>query len=98
LQPPSPFTEDTAAMQQQQMQALGVDQVASDARSRLQTMQLHSDMCAFKAANPCAVFADFLRWYRTLKLRLPSCLLASFLELRLRVTYIFKVFAPRFYL
>lgn len=63
LQPPSPFTEDTAAMQQQQMLALGVDQMASDTRSRMQTVQLHSDMCAFKAANPCAVFADFLRWY-----------------------------------
>ena len=62
LQPPSPFTEDTAAQQQQQMQALGVDKGASDARSRMQTVQLHSDMCAFKAANPRAVFADFLRW------------------------------------
>jgi hypothetical protein len=40
----------------------GVDQVASDARSRMQTAQLHSDMSAFKAANPRAVFADFLRW------------------------------------
>jgi hypothetical protein len=36
--------------------------MASDTRSRMQTVQLHSDMCAFKAANPCAVFADFLRW------------------------------------
>jgi hypothetical protein len=28
----------------------------------MQTAQLHSDMSAFKAANPRAVFADFLRW------------------------------------
>ena len=41
----------------------GVDQVASDTRSRMQTVQLHSDMSAFKAANPRAVFVDFLRWF-----------------------------------
>lgn len=40
-----------------------MDQVASDTRSRMQTVQLHSDMCAFKAANPRALFADFLRWF-----------------------------------
>ena len=56
-------TEDELRAREQCLLDLGAGRDASLVRARLQSPQLVSDMQAFKAANPRAAFADFVRWY-----------------------------------
>jgi hypothetical protein len=58
-----PVTEDMLQQQQTIMATLGDTLEASAVRQRLQSALLVSDMRAFKAANPDAVLADFVRWW-----------------------------------
>jgi len=62
-QPPPVFTEDAAREREAAMHALGDTPEGRAARARLQSDQLVSDMSAFKAANPGACLADFVRWH-----------------------------------
>lgn len=56
----------TSEILEQHQQALAQGAASPDQsarRGRAQCAQLVSDMQAFKAANPRAAFADFLRWH-----------------------------------
>jgi hypothetical protein len=44
-------------------ESLGTSDDAAKIRAQLQSAHLLSDMRAFKAANPSAVFNDFVRWH-----------------------------------
>ncbi|TMW65395.1 hypothetical protein Poli38472_008037 [Pythium oligandrum] len=58
-----PLTEDVAAQQQELLSRLGVTGESAMLRQQMQSAALVSDMQAFKAANPGACLADFVRWY-----------------------------------
>jgi Rab3 GTPase-activating protein catalytic subunit len=58
-----PLTEDVAKQQQELLSRLGVGPESTILRQQLQSAALVSDMQAFKAANPGACLADFIRWY-----------------------------------
>ncbi|DAZ93257.1 TPA: hypothetical protein N0F65_012350 [Lagenidium giganteum] len=58
-----PLTEDIAKLQQDLLSRLGVTQESALLRQQIQSTSLVSDMQAFKAANPGACLADFVRWY-----------------------------------
>ncbi len=57
------MTEDQLAEQAEVMVQLGDDSEGSEARAKMQSASLLSDMESFKAANPGAVLGDFVRWY-----------------------------------
>ncbi|XP_073019709.1 uncharacterized protein [Primulina eburnea] len=59
-QDPPPMTEDMHEERQQAAQALGD---SFNFSAQLEKDILSSDMSAFKAANPDAVFEDFIRWH-----------------------------------
>jgi Rab3 GTPase-activating protein catalytic subunit len=69
LQRPFPLTDDVIAERRLVLSRQGSSGQASTMRQRLEITQrfqkpkLQSDMRAFKAANPGAVFEDFIRWY-----------------------------------
>ena len=56
-------TEDCLLQQAAMLARLGSDEGGSRVRAQLQTSGLRSDMSAFKAANPGAILADFVRWH-----------------------------------
>ncbi|KAL4172409.1 hypothetical protein KRP22_007573 [Phytophthora ramorum] len=58
-----PMTEDVAKQQQDLLTRLGVSVESDKLRQQIQSTVLISDMQAFKAANPRACLADFIRWY-----------------------------------
>ena len=45
------------------MLQLGMDSEGAQLRAKMQSASLLSDMESFKAANPGAVLADFVRWH-----------------------------------
>lgn len=45
------------------LESLGIDAEGSEMRAKMQSIALLSDMEAFKAANPGAILADFVRWH-----------------------------------
>ncbi|KAG6550673.1 hypothetical protein Mapa_007770 [Marchantia paleacea] len=57
------MTEDMLLEREQAIAALSRSHSEKQARIRLQTDILASDMSAFKAANPGAVLEDFVRWH-----------------------------------
>ncbi|KAF9585068.1 Rab3 GTPase-activating protein catalytic subunit [Lunasporangiospora selenospora] len=57
------MTEDMIQEQEELLQSLGPSRDAAKTRAELQSRQLLSDMEAFKAANPGAILADFIRWH-----------------------------------
>ena len=57
------YTEDALAEREASMRALGDDDEGRAARQRMQSIELCSDMSAFKASNPGAKFQDFVRWH-----------------------------------
>jgi len=57
------MTEDALAEREAALRAFGDDEEGRAARQRIQSDSLVSDMSAFKAANPRAVFEDFVRWH-----------------------------------
>jgi len=61
MQDPAPLTEDQLAEQTEVLVQLG--SAGSEVRARMQSASLLSDMESFKAANPGAVLADFVRWH-----------------------------------
>jgi hypothetical protein len=68
LQRPSPLTDDMIAQRQMMLAQLQGSKASATVRQRLEITQrlqrpkLLSDMQAFKAANPGAVFQDFISW------------------------------------
>ena len=62
-QDPTPLTEDMLAEQADVMLQLGMDSEGAQLRAKMQSASLLSDMESFKAANPGAVLADFVRWH-----------------------------------
>lgn len=62
-QEPPIMTEDMLLEREQALVALSDSPSGKMTRARLQTSMLSSDMAAFKAANPSAVFEDFIRWH-----------------------------------
>lgn len=60
-QDPGPMTEDMMLLQQEAMTSMGASEEASQARTKMQSLMLRSDMEAFKAANPGCILADFVR-------------------------------------
>ncbi len=48
---------------QQVMLQLGMDAEGAELRAKMQSASLLSDMESFKAANPGAILADFVRWH-----------------------------------
>jgi len=62
-QEPAPLSEDQLAEQAEVMLQLGDDREGSEVRTRMQMGSLLSDMESFKAANPGAILADFVRWH-----------------------------------
>eukprot|EP00698_Gefionella_okellyi_P008889 TRINITY_DN2230_c0_g1_i2.p1 TRINITY_DN2230_c0_g1~~TRINITY_DN2230_c0_g1_i2.p1 ORF type:complete len:575 (+),score=138.34 TRINITY_DN2230_c0_g1_i2:55-1779(+) len=58
-----PVTEDVLADQVDTLAALGTTPEAAEQRAQMQSKSLLSDMQAFKAANPGAELADFVRWH-----------------------------------
>jgi len=64
LQEPPPLTEDLIEEQQRMLMQLGAsnDPQAQRLKAELQGAHLRSDMQAFKAANPGATLADFVRY------------------------------------
>ncbi|KAL3677503.1 hypothetical protein R1sor_027451 [Riccia sorocarpa] len=57
------MTEDMLMEREQAIASLSRSQSEKQARLRLQTDILASDMAAFKAANPRATLEDFVRWH-----------------------------------
>eukprot|EP00850_Spirogloea_muscicola_P009159 SM000051S17519 [mRNA] locus=s51:39196:45982:+ [translate_table: standard] len=57
------MTEDMLEEREQALAGLGNSTSAKETRARMQSGMLASDMAAFKAANPGAVLADFVRWH-----------------------------------
>eukprot|EP01083_Nonionella_stella_P270791 917179_1 len=57
------MTTDMLEKEQKRLENLGTSREASLLRAELQASHLLSDMCAFRAANPCCILADFIRWY-----------------------------------
>ncbi|KAG2180049.1 hypothetical protein INT43_003836 [Umbelopsis isabellina] len=57
------MTEDMVNQQAEVFESLGTSDEAAKIRAQLQSAHLISDMQAFKAANPKAVFNDFVRWH-----------------------------------
>lgn len=57
------MTEDMVKQQAEVFESLGTSDDAAKIRAQLQSAHLLSDMQAFKAANPKAVFNDFVRWH-----------------------------------
>ncbi|KAL2636313.1 hypothetical protein R1flu_007792 [Riccia fluitans] len=57
------MTEDMLMEREQAIASLSRSQSEKQARLRLQTDILASDMAAFKAANPRAALEDFVRWH-----------------------------------
>jgi Rab3 GTPase-activating protein catalytic subunit len=57
------MTSDKFEEQQEILSNLGTSKEASLLRAEIQGATVFSDMQAFKAANPMAEFADFVRWY-----------------------------------
>jgi hypothetical protein len=66
-QAPPYMTEDMLRDREAALQALSTSAVASSSTTTITTSaeqdMLLSDMCAFKAANPGACLADFVRWH-----------------------------------
>ncbi|KAJ6251395.1 rab3 gtpase-activating protein catalytic subunit [Anaeramoeba flamelloides] len=62
-QEPLYLTEDALQAQLELFVKLGTDKQATDIRAKIQSVQLLSDMQAFKAANPGCILEDFVRWY-----------------------------------
>eukprot|EP01083_Nonionella_stella_P075106 203968_1 len=54
------MTTDMLEKEQKRLENLGTSREASLLRAELQASHLLSDMCAFRAANPCCVLADFI--------------------------------------
>ncbi|GJJ69960.1 Rab3 GTPase-activating protein catalytic subunit [Entomortierella parvispora] len=63
LQEPGYMTEDMIQQQEELFETLGSSSDAAKMRAKMQSMQLISDMEAFKAANPGCVLGDFIRWH-----------------------------------
>jgi Rab3 GTPase-activating protein catalytic subunit len=59
-QEPVPKTEDELEDDAEVMLKLGA---SSELRQQMMSASLLSDMESFKAANPSALFEDFIRWY-----------------------------------
>ncbi|KAF9302458.1 Rab3 GTPase-activating protein catalytic subunit [Mortierella antarctica] len=57
------LTEDMIQDQEDMFENLGSSSDAAKIRMELQSVQLRSDMEAFKAANPGCVLGDFVRWH-----------------------------------
>eukprot|EP01029_Cantina_marsupialis_P032462 TRINITY_DN991_c2_g2_i1.p1 TRINITY_DN991_c2_g2~~TRINITY_DN991_c2_g2_i1.p1 ORF type:complete len:1067 (-),score=324.58 TRINITY_DN991_c2_g2_i1:80-3280(-) len=57
------WSEDRLHYRDQLLSGLGNSSEASDLRAQFYSAQLHSDMCAFKAANPECVLIDFVKWH-----------------------------------
>eukprot|EP00850_Spirogloea_muscicola_P019718 SM000197S05461 [mRNA] locus=s197:123078:130234:+ [translate_table: standard] len=57
------MTEDMLEEREHALAGLGNSTSAKETRARIQSGMLASDMAAFKAANPGAVLADFVRWH-----------------------------------
>lgn len=62
-QEPPIMTEDMLLEREHALVALSDSPSGKMTREKLQTSMLSSDMGAFKAANPAAVFEDFIRWH-----------------------------------
>ena len=62
-QSPPCMTEDMLMAHEASMQTFGDDDTSRGERQRMQSALLVSDMSAFKAANPDALLADFVRWH-----------------------------------
>ncbi|KAI5060135.1 hypothetical protein GOP47_0024555 [Adiantum capillus-veneris] len=62
-QKPPIMTEDMLLEREHALVVLSDSPSGKMTRTRLQTSMLSSDMAAFKAANPSAVFEDFIRWH-----------------------------------
>ncbi|XP_021851525.1 uncharacterized protein [Spinacia oleracea] len=62
-----PFTQDAPPMtediHEERLHAVAAFGVSSSLSAQLEREILQSDMSAFKAANPDAVFEDFIRWH-----------------------------------
>ncbi|XP_014259581.1 rab3 GTPase-activating protein catalytic subunit [Cimex lectularius] len=58
----TPKTEDQSEEDAKVLIQLGTDAEGSQLRAKLMSASLLSDMESFKAANPGAVFEDFIRW------------------------------------
>ncbi|KAG0047965.1 Rab3 GTPase-activating protein catalytic subunit [Gryganskiella cystojenkinii] len=63
LQEPGYMTEDMIQQQEELFETLGSSSDAAKMRAKMQSMQLISDMEAFKAANPGCILGDFIRWH-----------------------------------
>ncbi|GLU02575.1 hypothetical protein SLE2022_198210 [Rubroshorea leprosula] len=63
----APFTQDaplmTEDMHEERLQAVEASSDSFNFSAQLEREVLSSDMSAFKAANPDAVFEDFIRWH-----------------------------------
>ncbi|XP_057548295.1 uncharacterized protein LOC130826744 isoform X2 [Amaranthus tricolor] len=63
----APYTQDaplmTEDMHEERLQAVAALSDSSSFNAQLEREILSSDMSAFKAANPDAVFEDFIRWH-----------------------------------
>lgn len=63
----APFTQEaplmTEDMHEERLQAVDAFSDSSSFSAQLEKEILYSDMSAFKAANPEAVFEDFIRWH-----------------------------------
>jgi hypothetical protein len=55
-------TEDILEEFQKILETFGEDDKGQAMRLKLQSQELHSDMMAFKAANPIGRFEDFVKW------------------------------------
>ncbi len=62
VQPPAPISEEKLILHEQVLAELAAPDMAH-VRERFHSSQLLCDMQAFKAANPGAILADFIRWY-----------------------------------
>lgn len=62
-QKPPIMTEDMLLEREHALVVLSDSPSGKMTRAKLQTSMLSSDMAAFKAANPSAVFEDFIRWH-----------------------------------
>ncbi|KAF9895878.1 Rab3 GTPase-activating protein catalytic subunit, partial [Lobosporangium transversale] len=57
------MTEDMIKQQEEFFETLGSSSDGAKMRAKMQSVQLISDMEAFKAANPGCVLGDFIRWH-----------------------------------
>ncbi|OMJ27659.1 Rab3 GTPase-activating protein catalytic subunit, partial [Smittium culicis] len=57
------YTDDMLAAKEFKLLELGETQESTNLRAEYQSKELFSDMQSFKAANPTAQLADFVRWH-----------------------------------